>query len=59
MHEDDDLPASFFSAKRLDLFGPGVIKPLTMFGKGLPDFPELVTLTIFLMYLFINLINII
>ena len=43
----DDLPASFFSAMRLDLFGLGVIKSLTMFGNGLPDFPELITLTIF------------
>ena len=57
--KEDDLPASFLSAMRLDIFGPGVIKSLTMFGNGLPDFPELITLTIFLMYLFINLINII
>ena len=55
----DDLPASFFSATRLDLFGPDVSKLLTMLGNGLPEFPEPITLTIFLMYLYINLINVI
>ena len=47
--KEDNQPASFFSAMRLNLFGPGVKKSLTMFGDGLPDFPELITLTIFLL----------
>ena len=35
--KDDDLPALHFSAKRLNLFKPGVSILLTMLGTGLPE----------------------
>ena len=57
--KEDALSASFFSAKRLDLFKPGVSKLLAILGNWFPEFPELISLSIILKKLLINLIDIV
>lgn len=53
-----DLTACLFSAKHRESFKPGVRTLLTKLGIKFPEFPWLIVLTIYLIYLLINLIYI-